>query len=183
MSKDPLLEISESSGEYAGQGDRLTSSVSNHLHIQDCLRVAARHVKYSIRLVNKGCTNRPFYHIVVDEKKERIHPRKPTIETLGSYDPLPNIRNEKLVAISMDRLKHWISQGAEPSVGLSHLLVVTCLDAAGLGGIYPIHPRLYWTAWKERQRLLEMGQEDDSAAMEVVEGGSEEQSSEDPKTS
>ena len=33
------------------------------------------------------------------------------IEQIGSFDPLPNYKNEKLVGISFDRFNYWYSHG------------------------------------------------------------------------
>ncbi|VVC99387.1 unnamed protein product [Leptidea sinapis] len=49
----------------------------------------------SIRLIPQGCTNRPFYLISVTHRK-RLNNQE-VIEQLGSYDPLPNMNNEKMV--------------------------------------------------------------------------------------
>jgi len=73
-----------------------------------------------IRLVRMGCTNRPFYHIGVIPKRKRIG-RVPH-EVIGSYDPMPNEKNEKLVSIDLNRLTHWLGKGAEPSIGVAKLL-------------------------------------------------------------
>ena len=62
--------------------------------------------KLAIRLALHGCVNRPFYHVVVIKK--HMGRDKPPIEQLGTYDPMPNIHNEKLVALNLDRLQHYI---------------------------------------------------------------------------
>ena len=53
-------------------------------------------------------------------------PKRPVeervIEQIGSFDPLPNKHNEKLVAINFERLRYWISQNARPSRTVSELL-------------------------------------------------------------
>lgn len=63
-----------------------------------------------IRLLRRGCANRPFYHIIV------IHPDKRCveegIEQLGVYDPMPNERNERLLSLNIDRFKHYMAEGA-----------------------------------------------------------------------
>ncbi|KAK2704324.1 small ribosomal subunit protein bS16m-like [Artemia franciscana] len=96
--------------------------------------------KKSIRLQQHGCTNRPFFHIVVMEAK--LPSDGPVIEQIGSFDPLPNQNNEKLVAVNFDRLQYWISEGAKMSIPAASLF--------GLSGFFPIHPRSYLNAWRER---------------------------------
>jgi len=43
------------------------------------------------------------------------------IEQIGSYDPMPNKRNEKMVAINYERLRYWISKNARPSRATAEL--------------------------------------------------------------
>ncbi|CAH4029728.1 unnamed protein product [Pieris brassicae] len=95
----------------------------------------------SIRLIRQGCTNRPFFHISVTQRK-RLN-SQPVIEQLGSYDPMPNINNEKLVALNLERLKFWLGQGAHVTSPVAELL--------GLTGFFPIHPKSYMTSWRNRQ--------------------------------
>ena len=76
--------------------------------------------KNVIRLVRMGCSNRPYYQIGV-MPSERRH-GLPANEVIGSYDPMPNERNEKLFAVDLDRLAYWIGEGASVTVPLSSLL-------------------------------------------------------------
>ncbi|CAG9135044.1 37S ribosomal protein S16-mitochondrial [Plutella xylostella] len=103
-------------------------------------RYFARAAK-SIRLIRHGCTNRPFYHISVTHRR-RLN-SQPVIEQLGSYDPVPNMYNEKLVALNLERIKFWLGQGAHVSKPAAEVL--------GLSGFFPIHPHSYMTAWRNRQ--------------------------------
>ncbi|KAL4713671.1 hypothetical protein ACJJTC_004202 [Scirpophaga incertulas] len=107
----------------------------------------------SIRLIRQGCTNRPFYHISVTQRK-RLN-SQPVIEQLGSYDPMPNINNEKLVALNLERIKFWLGKGAQVSTPVAEIL--------GLAGFFPIHPRSYMTAWRnrktERENLAKQAEE------------------------
>ncbi|XP_026491988.2 small ribosomal subunit protein bS16m [Vanessa tameamea] len=94
----------------------------------------------SIRLLRHGCTNRPFFHISVTQRRR---PNSlPVIEQLGSYDPMPNMDNEKLVALNLERIKYWLGHGAHVTPPVAELL--------GLAGFFPIHPRSYMTAWRNR---------------------------------
>ncbi|XP_028170624.1 small ribosomal subunit protein bS16m [Ostrinia nubilalis] len=95
----------------------------------------------SIRLIRQGCTNRPFFHISVTQRK-RLN-SQPVIEQLGSYDPMANINNEKLVALNLERMKYWLGKGAHVSPPVAEIL--------GLSGFFPIHPRTYMTAWRNRR--------------------------------
>lgn len=46
----------------------------------------------------------------------------PVIEQLGSYDPLANAHNEKLVSLNLERIRHWIGNGADISQPVAELL-------------------------------------------------------------
>ncbi|KAK5649003.1 hypothetical protein RI129_003895 [Pyrocoelia pectoralis] len=94
-----------------------------------------------IRFFLAGCTNRPFYHIVVAERRKTGD--EPVIEQLGTYDPIPNDQNEKLVSLNYERIQYWIGNGADTTKPVAHLL--------GLAGFYPIHPHQYLTAWRNRR--------------------------------
>ncbi|KAJ3647612.1 hypothetical protein Zmor_019480 [Zophobas morio] len=94
-----------------------------------------------IRFVRHGCTNRPFFHIVVAERRREQF--EPVIEQVGSYDPMPNERNEKLVSLNLERIAYWLGNGADCTKPVQELL--------GLSGFLPIHPLSYMAAWKNRQ--------------------------------
>jgi small subunit ribosomal protein S16 len=64
----------------------------------------------SIRLRREGAKNRPFYRIVVADKRS---PRDGKfIELIGNYDPKKAGTN---YAIDIDRADYWVSKGAQPS--------------------------------------------------------------------
>ncbi|MCB1531493.1 MAG: 30S ribosomal protein S16 [Alphaproteobacteria bacterium] len=67
----------------------------------------------SIRLSRGGRKNRPFYRIVVADKRMPRDGRY--IERLGTYNPLLNDDNENRVQLVKDRIEYWLSQGAKPS--------------------------------------------------------------------
>ena len=74
----------------------------------------------AIRLSLRGCTNRPFYHIVV--QKNRAPRDKQIVEQIGTYDPMINKFGERLVTINFDRLRYWLGMTAHPSDPVSKLL-------------------------------------------------------------
>lgn len=107
----------------------------------------------AIRLVRYGCTNRPFYHVVIiDVKKQQ---KAPPIEQVGVYDPIPNVYNEKLVSFNYERIQYWLTKGAQVSKPVANLL--------GLAGFLPVHPKTYIRAWRNRKIKKE------SAAKEISE--------------
>ena len=79
----------------------------------------------SIRLSRGGSKKRPYYKIVVTDSRS---PRDGKfIERIGSYNPLLAKDDEKRVVIDVERAKHWVSVGAQPSDR-----VLRFLDAAGV---------------------------------------------------
>ncbi|MCP9261990.1 Troponin C [Dirofilaria immitis] len=96
--------------------------------VKEMLRTATK-LKYSagrpsIGLALFGCKNRPAYRIVVfPDKAYGRHYEGSIIEELGIFDPLPNFRNEKLVACDISRVKYWIGErNAHISPSLLELL-------------------------------------------------------------
>ncbi|KAF7640219.1 ULP_PROTEASE domain-containing protein [Meloidogyne graminicola] len=94
-----------------------------------------------------GCNDRLVYHIAVyPDKALGQHYRGNMIEDLGTFDPLPNDKNEKVVSIKYDRLKYWLGvRNAEVSVPLLELL--------GLSGLLPLHPNTFTRA-RTHRRLI-----------------------------
>jgi small subunit ribosomal protein S16 len=71
----------------------------------------------SIRLRREGAKNRPYYKVVVADKRS---PRDGKfIEIIGTYDPKKAGHNSDL---KIDRAEYWISQGAQPSDTVRSLL-------------------------------------------------------------
>jgi small subunit ribosomal protein S16 len=64
----------------------------------------------SIRLRREGAKNRPFYRVVVADKRS---PRDGKfIEVIGNYDPRKTGENYEL---NLDRADYWVKNGAQPS--------------------------------------------------------------------
>ena len=83
-----------------------------------------------IRLSRGGAKKRPFYKIVV---AEALSPRDGKfIERLGSYNPMvPKDHAERLV-LDVERVKYWISKGAQPTLRVAKMLSVDGLVQATL---------------------------------------------------
>ncbi len=64
----------------------------------------------TIRLSRIGKKKKPFYRVVVTESSRPRDGR--FVEIVGTYDPLKKAEGVKLNA---ERIKHWISRGAQPS--------------------------------------------------------------------
>jgi small subunit ribosomal protein S16 len=64
----------------------------------------------AIRLRREGALNRPYFKVVVADKRS---PRDGKfIEIVGTYDPKKPGMNSTL---KLDRVEYWISKGAQPS--------------------------------------------------------------------
>ncbi len=64
----------------------------------------------SIRLRREGTTKRPYYKVVVADKRS---PRDGKfIEIIGNYDPRKQGDNAN---IDVSRADYWVSKGAQPS--------------------------------------------------------------------
>jgi len=70
-----------------------------------------------IRLTRLGAHKRPFYRIIVADAKARRD--GPFIEILGTYNPL--VEPSK-IEVDVERAKHWIGKGAQPSDTVKRLL-------------------------------------------------------------
>ncbi|MEM7131955.1 MAG: 30S ribosomal protein S16 [Chloroflexota bacterium] len=70
-----------------------------------------------IRLRRMGAKKKPFYRIVVAEKRSPRNGR--FIETIGTYNPLTN---PETVSLEHERAAHWLSVGAQPSDAVARIL-------------------------------------------------------------
>ena len=66
-----------------------------------------------IRLSRHGAKKRPYYRIVVADVRAPRDGR--FIERVGTFDPLKEKSDESRLKLDMDRIKHWIGNGAKPS--------------------------------------------------------------------
>ena len=73
-----------------------------------------------IRLSIGGAKKRPVYKIVVADSR---FPRDGRfIEKLGSFNPLLPKEKKERIKIESERVKHWLSKGARPTVRVSRIL-------------------------------------------------------------
>ncbi|MEV8466248.1 30S ribosomal protein S16 [Fluviibacterium sp. DFM31] len=78
-----------------------------------------------IRLARGGSKKRPFYRIVAADSRMPRDGRY--VERLGTYNPQLPKDSEDRVKMDIERVQHWLSQGAEPSDRVSRFL-----EAAGV---------------------------------------------------
>ena len=72
-----------------------------------------------IRCKRLGRKNRPFFRVAVMDTRTRRN--GPSIEDLGFYDTLAKT-DETRVRLNLDRVKHWLSMGAQPSETVRSIL-------------------------------------------------------------
>ncbi len=78
-----------------------------------------------IRLSRGGSKKRPYYYVVVAESSSPRDGRY--IEQIGTHNPLLPKDNAERVKLNLERCKHWLSVGAQPTDRVARFL-----DAAGL---------------------------------------------------
>src|SRR5262250_1994455 len=66
-----------------------------------------------------GRKHRPYYRIVAIDSRQPRDGR--ILEELGSYDPMVKNTDER-VRLKPDRIKYWVSVGAQPSEKVSVLM-------------------------------------------------------------
>ncbi|TKB55319.1 30S ribosomal protein S16 [Ferrimonas aestuarii] len=66
----------------------------------------------TIRLSRGGAKKRPFYQVVVTDSRMKRDGR--FIEKIGFFNPIAQGQAEKL-RLDLDRVDHWVSQGASLS--------------------------------------------------------------------
>ncbi|VVC46427.1 Ribosomal protein S16, conserved site,Ribosomal protein S16 domain,Ribosomal protein S16 [Cinara cedri] len=64
-----------------------------------------------IRLARFGAKKRPFYRIIVADSRSPRDGR--FIERIGQYDPMLPKDNKNRVVVKANRLKYWLSVGAQ----------------------------------------------------------------------
>jgi len=71
----------------------------------------------AIRLRREGNKNRPYYRIIVADKRTRRD--GPYIDAIGTYDPMQDGENTK---IDLAKADDWISKGAQPSETVASII-------------------------------------------------------------
>lgn len=73
----------------------------------------------TIRLSRAGAKKRPFYGIVVTDSRNKRDGR--CIERLGFFNPVAKGQEEEL-RLDLERVKHWVGQGAQTSERVAKLI-------------------------------------------------------------
>jgi small subunit ribosomal protein S16 len=72
-----------------------------------------------IRLARGGTNKRPFYHVVVADRRSPRGGRY--IERVGFFNPIAKGGEERL-RVDLGRIEHWLGHGAQPSERVEDLL-------------------------------------------------------------
>lgn len=72
-----------------------------------------------IRLARGGTVKRPFYHVVVADRRAPRGGRY--IERIGFFNPIAT-GGEQRLRVDLGRIDHWLARGAQPSERVAHLL-------------------------------------------------------------
>ena len=70
----------------------------------------------AIKLSKTGKTNKKMFRLIISEKSR--DPYGDVLENLGSYNP-----HSKELAAKTDRIKYWLSKGAQMTASVNNLLV------------------------------------------------------------
>ncbi|HAT85184.1 30S ribosomal protein S16 [Cohaesibacter gelatinilyticus] len=121
-----------------------------------------------IRLARGGSKKRPYYRIVIADVRSPRDGR--FIEKVGSYNPLLSKDSDERVVLKIDRIEHWIKQGAQPTDR-----VLRFLDAAGIAK-RPArnNPKKAEMGAKAKERLEEKRMKEEEAAAAAAEAASAE---------
>ena len=97
-----------------------------------------------IRLARCGGRYKPHYRINVANSFHKRDGRH--IERLGHFSPLPDSNGNKMVSLSFERVKYWLSVGAQPTETVQSILY--------MAGLLPPKPRL--VKWKDGDLELKL---------------------------
>ena len=73
-----------------------------------------------IRLSMGGVRKRPVYKIVIADSRSPRDGR--FIEKIGSFNPLLPKDHKERISVEAERVKHWVSKGAKPTLRVSRIL-------------------------------------------------------------
>ena len=115
-----------------------------------------------IRLARGGAKKRPYYRIVVADGRS---PRDGKfIEKVGTYNPMLERDDENRIRLDHDRIKHWLSHGAQPTDRVARFL-----GDAGLAPKFVVRNQTKQGAPKAKaQERLKMAEEAAKAATEAT---------------
>ncbi len=128
-----------------------------------------------IRLSMGGVRKRPVYKIVIADSR---YPRDGKfIEKIGSYNPLLPKDKKERIKLEAERVKYWMSKGAQPTLRVSRILGEAQIMPMPKPGNNPNKaiPK------KERKKAGEESKEEPKAEAKKEEPKKEEPKKEEPK--
>ena len=128
-----------------------------------------------IRLSMGGVRKRPVYKIVIADSR---YPRDGKfIEKIGSYNPLLPKDKKERIKVEAERVKYWMSKGAQPTLRVSRILGEAQIMPMPKPGNNPNKaiPK------KERKKAGEQSKEEPKAEAKKEEPKKEEAKKEEPK--
>ncbi len=82
-------------------------------------------IMLAISLMRIGAKGKPFYRVVVKEKRSKRDGKY--LENLGTYNPMTDPAE---VALKHDRIQYWIGVGAQPTETVASLIKNNPAEAA-----------------------------------------------------
>jgi small subunit ribosomal protein S16 len=79
----------------------------------------------AISLMRMGAKGKPFYRVVVKEKRSKRDGKY--LENLGTYNPMVSPAE---VILKHERIQHWIGVGAQPTETVASLIKHNPAEAA-----------------------------------------------------
>ena len=73
----------------------------------------------TIRLTRRGSRNNPYFHVVVTDHRKRQGGK--SLEQVGFFNPKAR-KAEPKMRLDLPRIEYWVSQGAQQSERVSHLV-------------------------------------------------------------
>ncbi|XP_024368778.1 uncharacterized protein [Physcomitrium patens] len=73
-----------------------------------------------IRLVRIGRKKLPYYRIIIANSRSRRDGK--FLEMVGHYNPMPDKNGTKDIQVNFERIKYWLSVGAQPSDTVRNIL-------------------------------------------------------------
>lgn len=73
----------------------------------------------TIRMSRSGAKKRPYYNVVVTDSRNKRDGRY--LERVGFFNPLAR-GNEETLRLNLERITHWIGQGAQTSPRVKKLI-------------------------------------------------------------
>lgn len=121
-----------------------------------------------IRLARGGAKKRPFYRIVVADARSPRDGR--FIEKVGTYNPLLPSDHAERLRLDEERIKHWLSVGAQPTERLVRVFAAKGLVAAP---VRTEQTKKSQPKAKAQERAKEAAAKEAAAAAAAAEGAAE----------